>query len=138
MFRFSRIARLALLSFSVIGVLLAAFIAPVRAEDGHSVESILQSGLPVESDPSAILRDLGAARALPMQPVDQIPTYGLPHGFVASTVGRLVFRMRDLSLPGKVPILLDRVYDSGMPTCRHRHRGSPKSRAPTGTSAPAG
>jgi len=87
---------------------------PARADEGQSIDSILQSGIPVEADPQAILRDLRSAQASPFHPVDQIPTYGLPHDLVATTVGRLVFRMDDLSLPGKVPIKMSRVYDSGM------------------------
>ena len=72
------------------------------------------SGLPLV--PSALGQATvpTTARSFPLEPLDRDPTDGLRHGFVQTASGRFGFRVTDLALPSRVPLVVGRVYDAGL------------------------
>src|SRR5712691_7029682 len=99
--------------YSALLLLIMMFAASRRAIAGE-IQSLLQRGLPTSLDPASAL-DQARARAYPLQPVDRLPFYGLPYDLVDTTTGRLAFKINDLVLPGRMPIIMSRFLDSWGP-----------------------
>src|ERR1044071_5129516 len=97
-------------------VLTLVALASAPPASASEIQSLMMRGLPTALDPEAEDQIFQRARAYPLRPLVRLPFYGLPYDLVETSSGRLVFRVDDLVLPGRIPIRISRVVDTGMAT----------------------
>ena len=78
------------------------------------IESLLRRSLPPSVDAAPDVQHGLRARAYPLKPLARLPFYGLPYGLVDTTTGNLAFEVGDLSLPGRMPIVMSHLLATGM------------------------